>query len=129
MVGSGPFRFKADDRVQGSLYVYERFDRYRPREDGEPDFLAGPKIVYFDRVEWHINPDQGTGDVRSCCVGEYRLARGGAKTTSCRCSSRPATRAITLQRMYSAGFLWMLRPNHLHPPFNNPAMRRALLGG
>ena len=26
IVGSGPFRFKADERVQGSLFVYERFD-------------------------------------------------------------------------------------------------------
>ena len=26
VVGSGPFRFKPDERVQGSLFVYERFD-------------------------------------------------------------------------------------------------------
>ncbi len=25
VVGSGPFRFKPDERVQGSLFVYERF--------------------------------------------------------------------------------------------------------
>jgi peptide/nickel transport system substrate-binding protein len=59
-VGSGPFRFKADERVPGSLSVYERFDGYKPREDGQPDFISGPKIVHFDRIEWHINPDQAT---------------------------------------------------------------------
>jgi peptide/nickel transport system substrate-binding protein len=60
MVGSGPFRFKPDERVPGSLTIYERFDQYRPREDGEPSFTAGPKIVHFDRVEWHVLPDAGT---------------------------------------------------------------------
>ena len=60
VVGSGPFRFKADERVQGSLFVYERFDKYKPREDGEASFTAGPKIVHFDRVEWHVQPDYAT---------------------------------------------------------------------
>jgi len=42
-IGSGPFRFKADERVSGSLVVYERFDRYEPREDGKVSFTSGPK--------------------------------------------------------------------------------------
>ena len=50
VVGCGPFRFKADERVQGSLFVYEKFDKYKPREDGEASFTSGPKIVHFDRV-------------------------------------------------------------------------------
>ena len=29
MVGSGPFRFKADEWVSGSLAVYTKFDKYR----------------------------------------------------------------------------------------------------
>ena len=36
-VGSGPFRFKADERVPGSRVVYERFAGYKPRETGTPD--------------------------------------------------------------------------------------------
>ena len=56
VVGSGPFHFKRDKRVAGSLYVYERFDGYRPCEDGQANFVAGPKNVHFDRVEWRINP-------------------------------------------------------------------------
>ncbi len=47
VVGSGPFRFKLDERVQGALFVYERFDEYQPREGGEASFTAGPKIVHF----------------------------------------------------------------------------------
>jgi peptide/nickel transport system substrate-binding protein len=30
VVGSGPFRFKAGERIQGSLAVYERFRDYKP---------------------------------------------------------------------------------------------------
>ena len=37
VVGSGPFRFKADERVSGAQYVYERFAGYVPRQSGKPD--------------------------------------------------------------------------------------------
>jgi peptide/nickel transport system substrate-binding protein len=60
IVGSGPFRFKPDERVQGSRFVYERFDKYQPCGEGEVSFTAGPKIVHFDRVEWHVQPDVAT---------------------------------------------------------------------
>jgi ABC-type transport system substrate-binding protein len=54
VVGSGPFRFRVDERVQGSLFVYERFAGYNPREGGESSFTAGPKIVHFDRIECSV---------------------------------------------------------------------------
>lgn len=60
VVGSGPFRYKADERVAGSLAVYERFESYHPREDGTPDWTAGPKVAHFDRIEWHVLPDPAT---------------------------------------------------------------------
>jgi peptide/nickel transport system substrate-binding protein len=31
MVGSGPFRFKADEYLSGARAVYTKFDRYLPR--------------------------------------------------------------------------------------------------
>ena len=33
---------------------------YVPRPDGVTSFTAGPKIVHFDRVEWHVIPDPAT---------------------------------------------------------------------
>src|SRR3954451_7023340 len=57
-VGSGPFRFRADERVPGVRAVYERFERYTPRPGAaEPDGTTGPKLAHFDRVEWQILPD------------------------------------------------------------------------
>ena len=60
MVGSGPFRFMADERVAGARAVYERFAGYVPRPSGTPDWTAGPKIVHFDRVVWTRHPDRPT---------------------------------------------------------------------
>ncbi len=60
VIGSGPFRFRADERVLGSRIVYDRFDRYLPRADGVQSFQAAPKIASFDRVEWTIIPDAST---------------------------------------------------------------------
>ena len=67
IVGSGPYRYVADERVPGSLNVYRRFEAYRPREGGTPSFTAGPRIAHFDRVEWRTMPDGATaaGALRS----------------------------------------------------------------
>ena len=59
MVGSGPFRYLADERVVGTRAVYQRFDRYRPRETGVAACTAGPKIAHFDRVVWNCYPRSG----------------------------------------------------------------------
>jgi len=57
MVGSGPFKFVAAERVAGHRAVYEKFAGYAPRPGGKASFLAGPKIVHYDRVEWVVIPD------------------------------------------------------------------------
>ncbi|MGD0108869.1 MAG: ABC transporter substrate-binding protein [Rhodopila sp.] len=124
VIGSGPFRFKADERVSGSLYVYERFTDYKPREDGEADFVSGPKAAHFDRVEWHINPDEAsvTAALQSGEIDWTEYAYDDL---------RPMLRRdgrVTLQRVGSTGFWGFMRPNHLFPPFDNPAIRRALMG-
>ena len=40
--------------------AYQRFDGYRPREDGTPSGTAGPKRAWFERVEWKVIPDAST---------------------------------------------------------------------
>jgi peptide/nickel transport system substrate-binding protein len=124
VVGSGPFHFKADERVPGSLSVFERFDGYKPREDGKPDFISGPKIVHFDRVEWHINPDQTTV-IEALQTGEidwdeYALDDLLPKLRR--------TSRISVQRVGSTGYWAQMSVNWLYPPFDNPAIRRALMG-
>ena len=60
MVGSGPFRYVAAERVPGALSVYTRFEGYVPRPSGTPSCTAGPKVAYLDRIEWGAIPDPAT---------------------------------------------------------------------
>ena len=122
VVGSGPFRFKVDERVQGSLFVYERFDKYKPREDGEASFTAGPKIVHFDRVEWHVLPDPAT-KAAALQAGEMDWWENPIPDLL------PLLRRNNIATPVNnpTGSSLLLRPNHLYPPFNKPAIRRALM--
>ena len=123
MVGSGPYRFNAKERVSGSLYVYERFDQYKPLASGESSFTSGPKIVHFDRVEWHVTPDPSTaaGALQS---GEMDWWENPTADLL------PLLKRVHIKTEVSdpTGTAMMLRPNHLYPPFDNPAIRRALWG-
>lgn len=124
MVGSGPFRFKADERVPGARVVYERFTGYEPRSGGElPDWTSGPKIARFARVEWHIISDPATA-AAALLHGEvdgWELPTGDLQPLLRRDSK------LRIELVYEAGSTMLLRPNHLWPPFDNPAVRRALL--
>ena len=124
MVGSGPFRYVAKERVAGSLSVYERNAAYVPRPDGTPSFLAGPKVAYLDRVEWHVLPDPATA------VGAMQAREQDwweAPTFDLLPLLRRASN-LTVPQPDPLGFLGGLRFNALQPPFDNPALRRALLG-
>jgi peptide/nickel transport system substrate-binding protein len=123
VVGSGPFRFKTDERVPGSLFVYERFDGYKPRESGEASFTAGPKIVHFDRVEWHVQPDPAT-KAAALQSGEMDWWENPTADLLPLLRKNNISTPITDH----TGTPYLLRPNHLYPPFDKPAVRRALMG-
>jgi peptide/nickel transport system substrate-binding protein len=123
MVGSGPFRFLADERVPGARNVYAKFDKYQPRTSGVTDWTAGPKIVHYDRVEWTTIPDAGT-KVAALLAGEHDWWEN---PTHDLLPLLRANKAITIAVTNPTGSVNMMRPNHLQPPFNNPAILRALL--
>jgi peptide/nickel transport system substrate-binding protein len=123
MVGSGPFRFVANERVPGARNVYRRFEGYVPRTDGVPSFCAGPRIAHFDRVEWLTNPDPGT-QVAALQAGEVDWVEQPLMDLV---PSLRTNRAIKLQVLEDKGLIGVLRFNFLHPPFDNPAIRRAVL--
>jgi peptide/nickel transport system substrate-binding protein len=122
VIGSGPFRFKADERVQGSRFVYERFEGYKPREDGAPSFTAGPKIVHFDRIEWHVLPDAAT-KAAALQTGEMDWWDNAIPDLL------PLLRRhnITTTILDRTGIPAFLRANHLFPPFDKPPVRRTLM--
>ena len=120
--GSGPFRFKRDEFNSGSLVVYERHAGYRPI-DAPPSLTAGRKMANFDRVEWRIIPDAATA-AAALQQGEidwYEQPPPELQTLLRR------NRALVVERIDTLPLVAVLRLNHLHPPFNDVALRRALL--
>jgi peptide/nickel transport system substrate-binding protein len=122
MVGSGPFRFLADERVPGSRNAYAKFDRYIAREGGASGWNAGPKRVFLDRVEWTTIPDAAT-KVAALQRGEQDWWEN---PTHDLLPLLRRDRHIRIAVNNPTGSVNMMRPNHLQPPFNNPAVRRAL---
>ncbi|WP_291296292.1 ABC transporter substrate-binding protein [Elioraea sp.] len=124
LIGSGPFRFKADERIAGAQIVYTKFDRYVPRRDGQLAWTSGPKVVHFDRVEWKVMPDTGTA-TNALIAGEQDWQEYAYHDLL---SVLRRARNVTVRVLDQTGFVGMVRVNHLQPPFNNPAIRRALIG-
>ncbi len=124
MVGSGPFRFLPDERIPGARVAYVRFDGYVPREGGVPSRTAGPKRAAFDRVEWAVIPDAATASA-ALQRGEvdWWLAANPDLLGRLR-----ADRRLAVRTQDPTGVIATMRFNQLHPPFDNPALRRAVLG-
>ena len=122
MVGSGPFRYVANERVPGARNVYARFDGYVPRE-GAPSFTAGARTVHFDRVEWITTPDPAT-QVAALKAGEVDFVEQPLMDLV---PSIKANRALKVEVVETKGLIGFLRFNQLFPPFDNPAIRRAVL--
>ncbi|MCK8783434.1 ABC transporter substrate-binding protein [Roseomonas sp. NAR14] len=123
LVGSGPFRFVAGERVPGARAVYARFEGYVPRPDGTPSFTAGPRLARFERVEWQTIPDAAT-------------AAGALRNGEVDWVEQPSIdllpllrrdRNIVVRPVETNGLIGVLRFNHLQPPFNRPEIRRVVL--
>ncbi|MFC0410908.1 ABC transporter substrate-binding protein [Roseomonas elaeocarpi] len=124
MIGSGPFRWEAAERVPGSRIVYSRFEGYVPRKDGTTSWTAGPKVAKFDRIEWTVIPDGATAS-NALIGGEMDWWEQPTPDL------QPALRQdrnVVVEIPDPTGLCALARFNFLHPPFNNPAIRKALLG-
>jgi peptide/nickel transport system substrate-binding protein len=123
-IGSGPYRFLADEFVSGAHVAYARFADYVPRPE-PAEWTIGGKVAHFDRVEWRIIPDATTataalrtGEVDWYEVVEPDLVPMLRKNADIRIAPQNPT-----------GYSGVLRFNHLHPPFDNVKVRRAVLMG
>lgn len=121
-VGSGPFRMAKEQWVPGSRTVYVKNTGYVPRSD-PPRGAAGAHIVKVDKVEWTVLPDAQTA-VAALGRGEIDFYEGIAADFLPVLRRSPGVKVETLSPLGSAG---IMRLNHLHPPFDNPAVRRAIM--
>ena len=124
MVGSGPYRFVPGERVPGALAVYRKFEGYVPRREGEVSFTAGPRVAHFDRVEWHTIPDAAAA-AGALASGEVDWWEQPSVDLIPELTER---RELRVEVVETAGLIGQIRFNHLNPPFDNPAICRALLG-
>lgn len=123
IVGSGPFKWVADERLTGARAVYERYDGYRPRESGVADCLSGPKVVNFDRVVWHIMPDPAVASA-ALQAGEVDWWENPPNDLI---PSLDRMRNVKTDIVYEHGWLGTGVFNCLHPPFDKAAVRRVVL--
>jgi peptide/nickel transport system substrate-binding protein len=122
MVGSGPFRFVANERVPGATNVYRRFDKYVPRDSGTPDWTAGPKVVHLKPIGWTTITDAGT-KAAALQAGEQDWWENPTHDLLPLLRKDKNIRIVTIN---PTGSVNMMRPNHLQPPFNNPTIQQAL---
>src|SRR6516164_6862447 len=122
IIGSGPYRFLPEEHISGARAAYERFPLYQPRAAGPLGFTSGPKIAHFDRVEWlTLDAFSALAALHAGEIDWWELPPSDLVEQLAR------DRDLTVIPQYATA-IGILRFNHLHPPFNNPAVRRALLG-
>ncbi len=118
--GSGPFMFKADEWRPGDRVVYVKNPKYVPRAEPPANF-AGGKVAKVDRIEWVSIADTQTA-VNALETSEVDALEAVAHDLLPLLENK---KGIDVQRSSYAN-QYALRPNWLHPPFNDPRMRLAL---
>ena len=122
IVGCGPFRFLKDEYVSGSFASYARFDGYVPRQE-PASYTSGGHKVLLDRVEWKVIPDPATA-ANALASGEIDWLELPQPDLMPMLKHNSGVRTGPLD-IY--GTVAIVRPNHVHGPTANPALRRAML--
>jgi peptide/nickel transport system substrate-binding protein len=119
-IGSGPFKFVASEFQPGVKAVYEKNRDYIPRKE-PASWTAGGKIAKVDRVEWITMADAQTavnalqsGDIDFLEITPWDLL-----------PMLEANSEIKVRVLNELGYQAIGRMNFLHPPFDNPKIRRA----
>ena len=121
-IGSGPYKFLAKDWVSGSSAAYTRFDGYVPREE-KPDYFAGGKKAWFQRIEWIVQPDPA---VAAAALQKNEVDWVEVPLIDL-CPMLRKSPGVTVAVNDPYGWLPIIQLNHLLPPFDNVKIRRALL--
>ena len=121
IIGSGPFRFVSSAYRPGDLAIYERFAGYVPRPE-KPSGLAGGKIAKVDRLEMHFIPDSATKSA-ALVTGEVDIVDQLPFDQADTLVDNKNVTIFVSSRIFNPFFM---RPNVLHPPFDNVKARRAL---
>jgi peptide/nickel transport system substrate-binding protein len=120
-IGSGPFVFKTQEWRPGNVVVYVKFEHYKPRPEPASG-LAGGKVAKVDRVEWRAISDYQVA-VSALLAGEIDYIEQPPHDLLPILEADPN---IKIWVWNPQGSQYVFRPNHLHKPFDDPRVRRAL---
>jgi len=121
-IGSGPFVFNNEEWEPGTKVVYDKFGDYVPRDE-PANGLAGGKLAKVDRVEWTPNRDMQQA-VNSLLAGEVDIIESMPPDLLPLIEGNDAAYTSVFN---PAGLQYTFRFNVLHPPFDNPKIRQAVL--
>ena len=121
--GSGPYVFKRDEFKPGALAVYTKHAKYVPRKE-PPSGTAGGKRVYVERIEWVLAARDPQTQVNALQKGEIDMIE---RVPFEQIGALRADKSVDLVIKDPSGFQYVGRFNHLHPPFDKPAVRRAAI--
>ena len=107
--------------LEGALAVFERFADYKPRSEPS-NWMSGGKIIHFDRIEWIIMPDPATASaaLQSGEIDWWETPLPDLIPLLRR------NRNIEVDIADPLGNIGSFRLNHIHPPFDNVKVRRAV---
>ena len=107
--------------MPGAKAVFEKFADYQPRN--EPfSWLAGGKKMSIDRIEWVIMPDPATA-AAALQNGEIDWWETPIPDLV---PVLKKNKNIQVDIADPLGNIGSFRMNHMHPPFNNVKVRRAV---
>ena len=121
-VGSGPYIFKKDEYKASVQSIYLKNTKYVPRRE-PPSGLAGGKKVYVDRVEWLALKDAQT-QLNALVAGEIDMIESPAFEQYPQLRKDPHVNIVDNRSM---NYKYVMRFNHLVPPFNNVKVREAAM--
>ncbi|MGH8676621.1 MAG: ABC transporter substrate-binding protein [Burkholderiales bacterium] len=121
--GSGPYVFRKDEFKPGDKAVYVKNPKYAPRNE-PPSGSAGGKHAYIERVEWNLALRDAQAQVGALQKGEIDIIEALASEHY---NAVKKDADLVVPNIFNRGLQHMARFNHLHPPFDKPAVRRAAI--
>lgn len=121
-IGSGPFKFVANEYRPGVQAVFEKNKDYVPRNEPASG-MAGGKQVKVDRVKWVTMPDMMTA-VNALNGGEIDFIEHLPQDLMPMLESNAD---VVLQASKIQGAQNIARVNTTQPPFNNKLLRQAAM--
>jgi peptide/nickel transport system substrate-binding protein len=122
IIGSGPFKFAKDEWQPGVQAAYMPNTDYIPRDE-PPSGSTGGKKVYVDKIVWRYVSDPWEA-ANELTAGEVDWWEQPPLDFIPKIEQNPELQTFLTDPLGTQGWL---RPNCLHPPFNNKKARQALL--